>query len=183
MIKDFKDKNKKALSTVVATVLIILLTVVATAIVWTFVKGIVNPEKLEGTQSCFEATSGEKITINDYYTCYNKANNTVQVQFSIDMKDVKVDAVLVSILVGGNSKSFTLTNNDTNIPDLGPYKGNLGDPVKLPGPNEGRTYVAGGFESGAGKVDWIKIAPVINGKQCDSSDETYQIDYCSLYGD
>ena len=174
-----RSKNKRALSTVIATLLIILLTVAAVVIVWKFVQNMVNPEKLAGTQSCFEATSGEKITINDYYTCYNKTSNTVQ--FSIDMKEVQVDSVLVSILVGGNSKSFTITNNDTNIANLGPYKGNLGEAVKLPGPNEGRTYVAGGFEAGAGKVDWIKIAPIINGKQCDPSDQTNQIEYCSLY--
>jgi hypothetical protein len=180
-IKYSKIKNKKGLSTVVATVLIILLTVVATAIVWTFVKNIVNPEKLQGTQSCFELTSGEKITLNDFYTCYNKTSN--EVQFSIDIKDAQVDALVVSILVGGNSKSFTLTNNYTIIPNLKPYKGSQGEAVKLPGLNEGKTYVAEGFESGVGKVDWIKIAPVVAGKQCDASDETSQIDYCSLYED
>lgn len=180
-IKYFETKNKKALSTVVATVLIILLTVVATAIVWTFVKGIVNPEKLEGTQSCFEVTSGEKVTINDFYTCYNQASN--EVQFSINMKDIDVDAVVVSILIGGNSKSFTLTPNDTVIPNLRPYKGSSGSVVKLPGKNEGRTYVAEGFEADVGKVDWIKIAPIVNGKQCDASDQTYQVDYCGLFED
>lgn len=177
-----RSKNKRALSTVIATLLIILLTVAAVVIVWKFVQNMVNPEKLAGTQSCFELTSGEKITINDYYTCYDKTSNTVQ--FSIDMKDAQVDAVVVSILVGGNSKSFTLTNNDTNISNLKPYKGNAGyNATRLPGKNEGRTYVAEGFESGVGKVDWIKIAPVIAGKQCDPSDETSQIDYCALYGD
>jgi hypothetical protein len=172
-------KNKKALSTVIATVLIILLVLVSVAIVWKFIQNIVNPEKLDKAQSCFDATSSGKVTINDYYTCYNQTSN--EVQFSIDIKDVTIDSLVVSILVGGNSKSFTLTNNDTIVPNLRPYKGSSGTTVKLPGKNEGKTYVAEGFEAGAGKVDWIKIAPVIAGQQCDASDETYQVDYCSLY--
>ena len=40
-----KSKNKKALSTVVATVIIILLTMAAITIVWVFTKNIVNKNK------------------------------------------------------------------------------------------------------------------------------------------
>jgi hypothetical protein len=170
--------NKKALSTVIATVLLILLVVVATAIVWAFVKNIVT-DKTQGTQSCFEATSSQKVVINDYYTCYVNATNG-EVQFSIDIGDVAIDSLVVSISVGGNSKSFTLTNDDTIIDNLKPYMGEYGTAVKLPAKNAGTTYVASGFNTQLSKVDSIKIAPVIDGKQCDLSDQTYQVDDCAL---
>lgn len=173
-----KTKNKKALSTVIATVLLILLVTVAISVVWVFVNNIVK-ERTEGTQSCFDVESSEKVTINDYYTCSNLTYN--EVQFSINIKDAEIDSLIISILVGGNSKSFTLTNTDTVVPNLRPYKGLYTEAVKLPGKNEGKTYVAGGFEQGAEKVDWIKIAPVIEKKQCGASDETYQVEYCSTF--
>lgn len=173
-------KNKRALSTVIATVLLILLVLVSTTIVWAFVKNIVE-EKTEGTQTCFDIQSSGKVVVNDYYTCYNATSD--EVQFSINIGDTEIDSLLVSILVGGDSKSFVLTNADSVVTNLRPYKGNYGDVVKLPGENEGKTYVAGGFDPTATKVDWIKIAPMIGERQCDPSDEVYQIVSCSVLQD
>jgi len=169
-------KNKKSLSTVIATVLLILLVTVATAIVWVFVNNIVS-ERTKGVQSCFDVESSGKVTINNYYTCFNSTAG--EVQFSINIGDAEIDSLVIFILVGGNSRSFTLTNIDNIAADgLRPYKGIDTDAVKLPGKNEGRTYVAN--FPGVEKVDWIKIAPVIDKKQCDSSDATYEIDSCAL---
>jgi hypothetical protein len=175
----FKDKNKKALSTVVSTVLIILLVVVSTSIVWVFVKNIVE-SRTKGVNTCFDVSSSGKVALNEYYTCYNKTSG--EVQFSIDIKDAKIDSLIIAIAVAGSSKSFTLTNNYTTNPSLKPYPdGNYGDNVKLPGKNEGLTYVASGFAGT--KVDSIVIAPIIDGKQCDSSDETYEVENCNLLAD
>jgi uncharacterized protein (UPF0333 family) len=170
-------KNKKGLSTVIATVLLILLVVVATSIVWMFVNNIVKDSTDKRTQSCFNAISSSKVTINDYYTCYNSSSG--KVQFSINIGDVDVEGVVVSILMGGNSRSFTITNQVQVINYLLPY-GNSGlTTVNLPIKNGGKTYIATGFQVNS-KVDSIKIAPIIEGKQCDMSDSTYQVDDCSL---
>lgn len=169
-------KNKKALSSVIATVLIILLVVASVTIVWAFVKNFID-NRTKSTQSCFDVESSEKVTINNYYTCYNKTLG--EVQFSIDIEDVEIDSLVISILSEGNSKSFTLTNENTSNPNLKPYKGIYNTNVTLPEKNSGKTYVAGGFDIGS-KVDWIKIAPVIDDEQCGSSDETYQVDSCVL---
>jgi len=168
-------KNKKSLSTVIATVLLILLVTVATAIVWVFVNNIVS-ERTKGVQSCFDVESSGKVTINNYYTCFNSTAG--EVQFSINIGDAEIDSLVIFILVGGNSRSFTLTNNNASFDDLKPYKGIYNTNVTLPKKNEGRTYVAN--FPGVEKVDWIKIAPVIDKKQCDSSDATYEIDSCAL---
>jgi len=169
-------KNKKGLSTVIATVLLILLVTVTTAIVWVFVNNIVT-QRTEGVQSCFEVQSGEKITINDYYTCYDSALG--EVQFSINIGDAEIDSLIISILASGNSKSFTLTNSNTTFNNLKPYNGNYNTNVTLPGKNEGLTYIASGFTN-VEKIDWIKIAPIIEDKQCDLTDATYEIVDCSL---
>lgn len=167
---------KKGLSTVIATVILILLVVVATTIVWGFVNNTIR-EKTEEVGTCFDVETSRGVAINDFYTCYDSSNN--EVQFSITIADVEVEGLLVSILAGGATKTFTLTNEDQVISDLKPYQGNLNQPVKLPGKNAGLTYVASGF-SGLQKIDWIKIAPIIDGKQCDTSDSTYEIVDCSF---
>jgi hypothetical protein len=176
----FKTKNKKALSTVIATVLLILLVVVTTTMVWVSVRNFIKPQMEK--QKCFEIESSDKISINDYYTCYEFTTNN-EVQFSISIADVEIDALIVTILAGGNSRSFTLTNEDTAVENLKPYNGNYGEPVKLPGKNEGKTYVATGFDAGAEKVDSIKIAAVLAGKQCGPSDQTLQVENCNLFED
>ena len=173
--------NKKALSTVIATVLLILLVTASTAVVWVFVNNIVT-ERTAGVQSCFELESSEKVTLNEYYTCYR--NTTVQpgfeeVQFSINIGDAEIDKLIVLIAVDGNSKSFTLTNDNGVITNLKPYKGLSGDPVSLPGKNEGKTYVAEGFIDSE-NVDSIKISPVVENKQCGASDTIYEVEDCIL---
>lgn len=169
-------KNKKGLSSVIATVLIILLVVSSVAIVWAFIKNFVD-NQTKGTQSCFDIESSEMVTINNYYTCYNSTAG--EVQFSIDIKDAEIDSLVISILVGGSSKSFTLNNTAVGFSNLKPYKGNYGDDVKLPGKNEGLTYVASGFDIGS-KADWIKIIPTIDDEQCGASDETLKVDSCVI---
>jgi len=71
-------------------------------------------------------------------TCYNQTSN--EVQFSIDIKSYNRFSGCINIS-WRNSKSFTLTNSDTIVPNLRPYKGASGSTVKLPGKNEGKTCV------------------------------------------
>jgi len=172
----FKMKNKKALSSVIATVLLILLVTAAIAIVWVFVNNIVN-KNTKSTESCFDIESSGTVTINPYYTCYNATSG--EVQFSISIGDAEIDSLIIAITAEGTSKSFTLTNNSANFTNLKPYKGIYGANVKLPGKNEGLTYVANGF-SGSDKIDSIKISPVVGSEQCPAVDSTSQIDNCAL---
>ena len=170
-------KNKKGLSAIIATVLIILLVTAATAIVWAFVNNIIN-DQTEGVQSCFEVESGEKVILNDYYTCFD--SDRKEVRFSITIADAEIDSLLVSIAAGGTSKSFTLNNTEVVVTNLRPYQGINGEAVNLPGQNEGKTYVAEGF-SLESSIDSIKIAPIIGEKQCGMSDSTYSIEDCTLF--
>lgn len=169
-------KNKNGLSTVIATVLIILLVVVSVTIVWTFVRNMIDDNLNEEAQTCLDLETSDKVALNGYYTCYNTTATPSEVQFSISMKDIEIDSLIILITMEGNSQSFTLTNNATNFTNLRPYTGNFNDPVKLPGKNAGSTYSASGF-TGA-KVDSIIISPVVGGKQCGATSQTYQVVDC-----
>lgn len=170
-------KNKKGLSAVVAMLLLVLLVITATMIVWNSISNLVR-DKTERAQTCFEVGLSEKIRINEDYTCYNTTDVlNKKVQFSIGLGDIEIDSLLVSISSGGNSKSFTLTNSESNIPGLVNYPDGSNN-IKLPPKNGGRTYVAEGF--GSGEIDSIKIAPTIDGTFCDVADTITQIDDCGI---
>lgn len=180
-----KFKNKKALSTVVATVVIIMLTVAAIAIVWTFVKQMVDRNKNQ-VESCFNVEAGEKVTLNGLYTCYQDSdsdNDIDEVMFSLNIADVDVEEVIISIMAGGSTKTVTLTNTLTSYPDIRPYTGGgHGVALNLPDKNSGKTYYVAGFQEGITKVDWIKVAPVVNGNQCGVTDQINDIANCDLLG-
>jgi hypothetical protein len=86
-------KKKKGLSTVVSTVLIILLTIVAVTIVWVSVRAFIENETSK--TKCFDVEAGGKVVLNGAYTCFDDTLN--EVQFSITMKDIAIDALIVTI--------------------------------------------------------------------------------------
>ena len=170
-------RNKSGLSAVVATLLLILLVITATVIVWNSISNLIR-DKTEGAQTCFEVGLSEKIRINEDYTCYNTTDAlNKKVHFSIGLGEIEIESLLVSISSGGNSKSFTLTNIESSIPGLVNYPDGSTN-IKLPPKNGGRTYVAEGFSSN--ELDWIKIAPTIDGTFCDVADTVTQIDDCGI---
>jgi hypothetical protein len=172
-LSKMKKENKKALSTVVATVLLILLTVVAVTVVWVFINNFIK-DKTDA--SCYQVeTNLELVSLNEYYTCFNDTSD--EVQFSINIGDVEIDELLISILADGATKSVILTNNDTDVPNVRYYKSTPSD-VKLPAKNAGLTYHVGGFTGD--KVDWIKIAPTVNGKACAATDTILEIVNCNM---
>ena len=166
-------KNKKGISGIVATVIMIALVMAAASIIWAVINNMMK-EKTASVESCFG--NFEKVTLNAMYTCYNSTNNNIQ--FSINIGDVDVDGVLVAISSAGAVKSFEITNTATPITNLGPYPSGTGD-VELPGENAGKSYVTNYFDD---EPDLIEIAPIIGGTQCGVSDSISDIDDCSILG-
>jgi len=164
----FKNYKKKGLSGIVTAVVLIALVIAATAIVWVFVRNLVE-EKLEGSGSCIDIFG--KVSLNNRYTCYNSSSS--EILFSISIGEIDVDEVLVSISGDGTTKSFKIGNEAkpidglTNYPDGSPN-------IKLPGKNGGLTYIA----SDSNQPDLIEIAPIIKGEQCGVSDSLSEIDNC-----
>ena len=167
-----KTKNKKAMSAVVTTVLMIALVFALVSVVWVVIANLVD-EKLDDAQSCFG--NFDKITLNGMYTCYNETSG--EMKFSIDIKDIEVEKVIVSISTEGTSKSFEIKNTMQSLIGLYNYSG--GNQTILPEKNAGLTYIVNMSEAEmSSSPDSIHIAPVINGKQCDVSDSILEISDC-----
>jgi len=165
--------NKKGLSAVVTTVLLISLTVGMIALVWVVVNGMVK-NQLSSAGSCYDAFG--QISLNNRYTCYNSTSN--QFQFSLNVADVEPDEIIVGIAAEGTSVSFRIPTYSTLIDNVASYPtGNAS--VSLPAKNGGKTYFFNMTGAGfSGKPESVRIAPVMGGDQCETSDSIDQIDDC-----
>jgi flagellin-like protein len=171
-------RSKKGLSAIIGTVLLIALVLVAGAIVWTSVKGLVEG-KLEGAGSCVDAF--EKVNLNAEYTCYGYGASN-DVLFSINRRDVEIDSVVVIVSSSGSSKSFEITGTDLDVVDIFNYP-NPDGMEKMPGINEGLTYTCTDSTSCRAKTpNSIGLSVIIGSKQCDIVDEIIQIPACSEIG-
>lgn len=169
-------KNKRGISGIVATVIMIALVMAAVSIIWAVINNMMK-EKTASAESCFG--NFEKVTLNAMYTCYD--SSTDYVQFSINIADTDVDSVLIAVSSAGAIKSFEISNTPDEITNLGNYPTPVfgTDDIVLPGENAGKTYVTNYFSS---EPDLIEIAPVIGGTQCGVSDSISDIDDCSILG-
>jgi flagellin-like protein len=165
--KKYRIGKKRGISEIITTVIMIGLVLALIAIVWAVVNSLVTG-KLKSSQSCFG--NFNLITINSQYTCYNLTSG--EFDFSIARGDVDVDKVIVSISAKATLRGYPIPGNYT---DVKMYGGSYSSPVSLPDKNGGFTYVTNDFSSAP---DSIKIAPVINGNQCDVSDELDKIENC-----
>ena len=92
---NFFPKNRRGISGIVVTMLMIALVVVVTTIVWTAINSLIK-ENISSSQDCFGNFG--KITLDKKYTCYDSDINVVR--FSINIADIKVDDLLISISNG-----------------------------------------------------------------------------------
>lgn len=161
--------NKKGISGVIVTVIMIGLVVVTVSIVWTVINNLVS-EKISNSQSCFG--NFEKITIGKRYTCYDPDLEILR--FSINLEDVEVDSVLVSAS-GAETKIVEIKKEYGEVSGLVYYPS--GTPVKLPDKDGGKSYAWTWANTDPPVL--IQIAPIIDGNQCEVSDSLSQIDDCS----
>ncbi|MEK6906672.1 MAG: archaellin/type IV pilin N-terminal domain-containing protein [Nanoarchaeota archaeon] len=170
MEKKKRFRNKRGISTVVSSLLMIMLVIIAVVIIWGAVRSLINVET-EGTSSCSKIYG--KITINSLYTCYNYTSPG-ELQFSIKIGDINIDRVLVAISSEGATESFEITNNKQPIEGLKNYSS--GEIIILPKKNGGMTY----RYSTPTKPNLIEVAPVIGEKQCEVTDSLSEIDNCNI---
>ena len=167
-------KNRKALSTIIATLLLITLTLVVVGVVWVVVNNIIK-EKIGGTEACFNIF--EKVQIGDF-TCYN--STSAELRIAISVKDISMDSLLVSVTGDEMGKTFTLKNNMASE-FIKEYKGVYNASLTIPGQNSGITYVFNMTNAGfSGAPKLIKISPEIKGKQCDVIDTLEEIPDCRI---
>lgn len=150
-------KSKKGISAVVATVLIILITVAAVTIIWAAIIPMVK-ENLDRGTICLDAVS--QLTILDKgYTCFNNNENQVRVQVGHGPKDFNLAGiqVLVSDNAGGTS-AFEET-------DVG----------NLPGVNEEKVIVFVGYTPD--NAQSVRVAPMVKiGNSVEACDALAAVD-------
>ena len=145
------SKNKRGISTIIATLLLVVLTIVLVAVVWTVINNFISP-KISQSTSCYNVYND--ITLNNEYSCYNSSSN--QVQFSLNIGGSSVDGALVSISGPSQSKSFTITTQTQAIQGLSNYPDGSSQ-VILPGINSGSTYLYSW--TGSSAPNSIQVAP------------------------
>ncbi len=166
--------NKNGLSTVIITLLLILLSLVAIGVVWVFVSNLIN-NQIETSQSCFG--NFEKIKLNGQYTCYEMIDSThYNLRFSLSIGDIDVDSVIVSVASASAIKSYEIKNAPQIIGNITMYPSGEID-IILPKRNEGLTYNVTGFGS---PIDSITVSPTIGGSSCGVSDSISEIASCEL---
>ncbi|MBT3405160.1 hypothetical protein HN832_04530 [archaeon] len=170
-------KNKKGISAVVGSVLMVVLVMVLTAMIWVSVKNVVE-EELEGVQSCLG--NYDKITLNNRYTCYNSKNK--QLNFSISVEDVNVSEIIVLISGEGETKSLRINGENNylytkNFADI-----DYGEKLILPSADTGKSYSVNTSHADfkMDKIDLIEIGIIIGKEKCDISDFISSVDDCRL---
>jgi len=97
--------RKKGISAVVATVLIILITVAAVTIIWAAIIPMIK-NQISGGTACLDAVSQVSI-VSEGYTCVDSTGTgTVKVQISRGAKDFDLEEIQVLISVGGDTYSM-----------------------------------------------------------------------------
>lgn len=164
-------KNKLGISSIIATLLLIVLTVVLIAVVWGVVNSLVKG-KISQSSACFG--NFEEVKLSQLYSCYD--SSLKQVHVSLNIGNIDADGVLVSISGPSQTKSFTITNTLQNITNLANYDRTT--LVQLPGKNSGATYIYNWTDTVA--PNSMQIAPLISGQQCSVSDTISSLESCAL---
>jgi len=107
--------NKKAVSAVVATVLIILITIAAVTIIWSAIIPLIQ-NNIAGSGDCL-AVSGQ-ISINEDTSCINKTNQSITIGVHRGSGSFELVALSAKAITSdGNSYPATITDVSQLVPN------------------------------------------------------------------
>ena len=135
--------DKRAVSAIVATVLLVLIAVAAVGIIWGAIIPMIN-KAMEMGQACMNA----RLTINtdSGYTCWNASNKGILVMVARGSEDFQLSGIDLVVSGGGLTKTFNVSAGQT--PDgIRMFEDTAVTPtmaLTLPKVNEERTYVVNG---------------------------------------
>lgn len=147
--------RKRAVSALVATVLLILITVAAVGIIWGAIMPMINQATQYG-QACMNARFS--IETQQGYTCYNATQKIVLIQVGRGAEDFVPIGMHLVLTGGGISKTFPInTTTNPNVWMLGNTTAT--DPIQIPGANEERTYVINAATMAI--TSEVSVAPIV----------------------
>ncbi|MFA4953274.1 MAG: hypothetical protein WC584_03555 [Candidatus Pacearchaeota archaeon] len=112
-------KNNRALSTIIASLILILLSLTAVSIIWITIKGLTNSVALSPELNCFDIKIQPPITINS--VCYNSENKQIEIELKRDFNELQINSI--SIFSDSNSEwQCSSTCGNCIIPNSGETK-------------------------------------------------------------
>lgn len=86
-------KNKKAISTIIATTIIILVSLVAITMLWSSVKKLTEIVALSPEISCFDTKIAPPVTIKS--ACYNSETQKIETELKRNLEDIKINSMYI----------------------------------------------------------------------------------------
>lgn len=164
--------DRKGVSPVVATVLLLVLTIVIGGIVFSVVIPFVN-DSLGESKECLDTFEGVEFP-ESQFNCYGINAGAEETGFSVKVNKEGISKVKVALIdSNGNSDVVEIYDGVTN-PSIRPIGGALNDALEFPSVSGQRTYVANKFYkkaeisalSSSGDIcavaDIIEFEPCIN---------------------
>jgi len=153
-------KNKRGISGIVESILLVALTVAAAAILFVFVLGFVN-DKLDNTKICSEL-QGQISVAQGQYTCFNSSGTRIMIERG--QKAEEIIGFRVSLKYSGTSKVFDIKQGIVSGVKM--YNGNSN--LTIPAAGGSETYVFDNIPN----TESVSVAPItINDKTCDAISE------------
>ena len=165
--------TKKGVSPIIATILLILISIVAVATIVAFVVPFVK-NYLDDSKECFNIPEQISIKDSSKYTCFNNVDNKIGVGVIRSSEDVEIGGFKISIQgtdAAGDLQSVVFEIKDgestTDVSML-----TTPGVLSVPGKGEERTYVVSLGGSLIKTPERILVAPIsAKGKQCSVADE------------
>jgi len=109
-------RNKKGISALVATVLLILITVAAVGIIWSAVNPMIS-DNLKFGQACSDMRMSLEVDSSSAYNCFNSTSNITNVVVSrgVDTLNLVGLQIIASGASGANPFEIKLGSNKTNV--------------------------------------------------------------------
>ena len=152
--------SKKGVSPVIATVLLLVLTLVIVSILSVFVIPFVK-KSLDGSKDCVDVLGGIRFDDGSAYNC--KITN--RTGFSVRIDNPIIVGFKLSLYAQGVANPYRIENG-SSFSVLRMLNGNFNAPLEVPIEGGLRTYVANGA------YDRIEVNPILkNGKVCDAREQ------------
>ncbi len=165
-------KNKKAVSAVITTVIMVALSIALIAIMWVFIQGLIE-DRIGESEACLGIL--DKVKFNGKYTCYD--SNKGELKFLVSTQDIEVDKLIIGIegpkmekrIELSDSKNYTYVGNSSQV-----YETDISAPKE----NSAKNYYVNLTDLDMEKPDRLVVIPVVEGYNCPESNSLNDIDVC-----
>lgn len=165
--------ERRGVSPVIATVLLLVLTIVAVSILAVFVVPFVK-NSLKGSNECFDVLGDIRFDDDSAYNCYasNDLGDVQRTGFSVRIDSDRIAGFTVTLYQQGSATPHTLQNSSSSE-SLRMLNGNFNEVLTVPLGGGIRTYVA------LGKYERAELNPILrNGEIC-KAEETINLVRCT----